>query len=342
VDLRADVLSSLLAREHWDLAVLGFVEVHCVGHQFWLFTDAGTPHRHPVTVTDAPDELTTAMRDVYAATDAAIGRVLDGQGSDTTVLALASHGYGPFTEGGLLLPIVLDRLGLGPRVQVPAARWLSRLPASVRDTLRRVIPPGPRLRRNVIAGTAPPDHALLMGSTRAVSLPNNRCGAIRLNLRGREPHGSVRPGAEAATLVDEIRTALHELRDPATGEPIVVRTMTPDELFGPDHHPDLPDVMVLFRDDLGPIEACTSPRVGHVEAPMFPRERRADGWPVNLKRTGDHAPPSRLWIRGPGVASGTRDPGRAVDVAPTVLDLLGVSAPDGMDGVSLLARGAPS
>jgi len=338
VELRTEVLSSLLDREQWDLAFLGFIEVHCVGHQFWLFTDVGTPHHHPVTVDDPPADLETAMRDVYVATDTAIGRLLEQQTPDTYVCALASHGYGPFTEGALLLPEVLARMGLRRKHSVPAAGLLSRLPSPVRDGLRRVLPPTLRLRRNVLSGQAAPERELVMRSTRAVSLSNNRCGAIRLNLRGREPYGSVAPGEEARALVEEIRTALHELRDPASGEPIVVRTMTPDELFGPDHHPDLPDIMVLFRDDLGPLEACTSPRVGLVEAQLFPRERRADGWPVNLKRTGDHAPQSMLWIQGPGITPDHAvSEGRAVDVAPTILDLLGVPAPDTMDGHSLLA-----
>src|SRR5262249_5353839 len=91
-------------------------------------------------------------------------------------------------------------------------------------------------------------------------------------------------------------------------------------------------------DDLGPIEACTSARVGVIEVPLFPRERRPDGWPVNLKRTGDHAPQSRVWIRGPGIsASAGVSDGRAIDVAPTILDLLGVPAPDTMDGTALFA-----
>jgi predicted AlkP superfamily phosphohydrolase/phosphomutase len=344
VGLRTEVLESLLGREEWDLAFLAFVEVHCVGHQFWLFTDVGTPHRHPVTVAHPPAELESAMLDVYIATDSAIGRLLERQGPDTTVLALASHGYGPFVEGAQLLPEVLARLGMRRQFRLPVAALPTRLPGPVRSALRKLLPPTLRLRRSVLSGQAMPERELVMRSTRAVSLANNRCGAIRLNVRGREPYGSVAPGAEARSVAQMIRVSLHELRDPASGEPIVVRTMTPDELFGQVHHPDLPDIMVEFRSDLGPLEACTSPGVGLVEVPLFPRERRADGWPANLKRTGDHAPQSRLWVRGPRAQPrATPAAGRAVDVAPTVLDLLGVPVPGTMDGASLLdasVRGA--
>jgi hypothetical protein len=268
--------------------------------------------------------------------------VLEQQPQDSYVLALASHGYGPFTEGAELLPEVLKRLSLRRQHFYPVAKTPSKLPAFVRRPVRRRLSPNLRTRRMLVTGESTYDE-LLLRSTRATVVPNNRCGAIRINLRGREPYGSVEPGDEARSLVEEIRTALHELRDPVSGEPIVVRTMTPDELFGPEHHLDLPDVMVLFRDDLGPVEACHSPRVGLVEQPIFPRERRSDGWPVNLKRTGDHAPQSSLWIRGPGVAgNGAMGDGRAIDVAPTVLDLLGVPVPSTMDGCSLLTLASHS
>ena len=106
---------------------------------------------------------------------------------------------------------------------------------------------------------------------------NNRCAAIRVNLRGREPYGCVEPGPEAAALVEDLRRELHVLRQPGTDEPIVDLVATPEELFGPDPHPDLPDLTVGFRTDLGRLEACASPRVGLVEVPLWNRARAPTG-----------------------------------------------------------------
>src|SRR5690606_30003131 len=143
---------------------------------------------------------------------------------------------------------------------------------------------------------------------RAAPVENNRVGGIRLNVAGREPCGRVAPGAEADALVDELRTELLALRLPGTDEPIVRAVHTPVEAFGPDHHPDLPDLMVVFRRDLGPLDRCWSPRVGLVEVPI--------GTP-RLPRTGDHTDASRLWAAGPGIPAGTRlEPGDVLDVAP--------------------------
>jgi predicted AlkP superfamily phosphohydrolase/phosphomutase len=125
-------------------------------------------------------------------------------------------------------------------------------------------------------------------------------------------------------LTEELRTELLDLRDPATSEPIVERVTTPEEAFGPDHHADLPDLIVVFRSDLGPLEACTSPTVGRITRPTFVPQ---------LPRTGDHHVESRLWARGPGVPAGAAlAPANVLDVAPTILRLLDVELPGDLDG----------
>ena len=57
-------------------------------------------------------------------------------------------------------------------------------------------------------------------------------------------------------------------------------------------------------------------------------------------RTGDHAAPSKLWLAGAGVhANGSGGRARAIDVAPTVLSVLGVPIPPSIDGIPLARAG---
>jgi predicted AlkP superfamily phosphohydrolase/phosphomutase len=313
------LFSDLLGREEWDAFACTFGETHCVGHQFWHFFDPGHPNHDP----DAPARLRDAISAVYAAVDAGIGRLLDEAGPDATVLVVASHGIGPYVGGYQLLPDVLVRLGYGSGSGA-AADVRTRLPRPVRTVLRTAAGPF-RARLQARAGSL--DHPLESPATRAVALPNNRCGAIRLNLRGREPFGAVEPGAEADACLEELRRELSALEHPETGERIVVRVETAEEAFGPERHPDVPDLVVLFRDDLGPLEACRSERVGVVARPNYnPR----------IPRSGDHTAHSRLWAIGPGLEPGTIDGANVLDVAPTLLELLGVPLPDGLDGRPLL------
>lgn len=184
------------------------------------------------------------------------------------------------------------------------------------------------LRRNLqrAAGSLPAP--LASPSTKAVALPADVNGYVRLNLEDREPNGSVEQGAEAEAELAELRRALLELEDPATGERIVTGVVSAEEAFGPDRHPDVPDLMVSFRPDLGPLDACVSERVGLVNVPY----RIAN-------RNGDHTGEARLWLVGNGIQGGNaKDRAHALDVAPTILSLLGVPIPHDLDGSSLVER----
>jgi len=55
-----------------------------------------------------------------------------------------------------------------------------------------------------------------------------------------------------------------------------------------------------------------------------------------LPRTGDHTKHSRLFLAGPGIeAAPIAREGNVVDIAPTLLSLLGVAAPSTYDGRAL-------
>jgi len=320
VKRKTNLILDVMGREEWDLFTCVFGESHCIGHQFWHFHDEG----HPAHEADAPQDLRNALRSVYQQIDEGIQAVIDSAGPDARVIVVASHGMGPRLGGPQLLPEVLHRLGL-----------------SVGKPLRlRVGPMVPKWVRKAIKVVCPvsiPERFKLGHDTRyetlggphkrAIPVHNNRCGAIRLNLVGREPRGSVQPGAEAEALIAELRRELLALKDPASGELIVKRVITATEAFGPGYHPDVPDLMIVFRTDLGLLEACESDRVGLVRVPL---------WIFN-PRTGDHTVESRLWAIGPGLPNGVRLPeGNVLGLAPTVLRLLDVNLPDWIDGQPLL------
>jgi predicted AlkP superfamily phosphohydrolase/phosphomutase len=327
-DAKAAWAAELLEGDAWDVFTCVWSECHCVGHQFHHFLDPEHPQHDP----GADQALRDSWRRVYQRIDAGLGRLRAAAGPDTTVLVVASHGMGPYTAGYQLLPEVLRRLGVGPAAS-KAALAPGRLPSPVRSVLRNVLPSGLRRRRLVATGHLRTWHWLESPTCRAAPVENNRVGAIRLNLRGREPYGCVAPGAEATALVDDLRRELLALRLPGTDTPIVRDVLTPLEAFGPDHHPDLPDLMVVFRRDVGPLDRCWSERVGLVEATIGS---------ARLPRTGDHTDESRLWCCGPRIPAGSRLPAADVlDLAPTILDLVGVPLPDGLDGQAIdLSAGA--
>ncbi len=309
LERKRSLFLDLLAREPWDVFACAFGEPQCVGHQFWHFLDAPA----------APERFQNAIRSVYRKIDEGLGALVEAAGEDATVLAISSAAMGPTIGGQQLIPEVLVRLGLSSGAGA-AAQIRSRLPVGLRVLLRRVVPAAARAPLQAKAGslTSPLDSQ----GTRAVALDGDTASWIRLNLSGREPHGSVEPD-EAPKLLEELRRELLALEDPATGEPIVAQATTAFEAFGPDHHPDVPDLMVSFRQDLGRLDACRSERVGLIRQPHVPPGRR----------TSAHPPaPTWLWAAGSPFEARSQHEGNILDIAPTVLSLLGVEAPDRLDG----------
>ncbi|HKW79370.1 MAG TPA: hypothetical protein VJQ49_00045 [Casimicrobiaceae bacterium] len=326
--------ADLIAREPWDLFDVTYSESHCAGHQFWHCLDA----RHPWHDRQAAHEFRDALLDVYRSLDEALPALFAAAGRDATVFAIFSHGMDLYYDGPQLLPEVLVRLGVAAGDLGVAGRLLRRLktkvtylPRPIKAVIKRLV--RTRALATPIAAAGCLVDPLISPRTRAAFVNNNRCGGIRLNLRGREPFGSVEPGAEAEALVAMLRRELGALRDPATGAPIVSRVQTAREVFGPDHHPDLPDLICVFRTDLGMLEHCESAAVGRVHVPVYH---------PHAPRSGDHTVDSELWVSGPGLEpTGSAAGGNVLDIAPTILEVLGVALPEWLDGHPLPLRHAP-
>jgi predicted AlkP superfamily phosphohydrolase/phosphomutase len=314
VDYEVELCLDLLGREDWDLFACAFGQFQCVGHNLWEFME---------TQERVSDSLRNAVFDVHAKVDAGIAALREAAGREAASVVVISHGMGPLVGGFQLLSEVLVRLGAGSGAR-SAATIRSRLPIGFRSSLRKVTPAPLRRRLQKVAGSLPAP--LASPQTRAASLPADVNGYIRLNLRGREPNGSVAPGAEAEAELARIAQALRELKHPVSGEPIVSEATVADEEFGRDRHRDVPDLMVSFRHDLGKLDACVSERVGLVKAPARV-----------VNRSGDHTGEARLWLAGAGISPRNAVArAHALDVAPTILSLLGVPSPDRLDGKPLL------
>lgn len=318
IELKTQLLVDLLHREDWDLFVTVFGEPQCVGHQMWHLLELASER--------ASGQPTDPVREVYRRLDRATAELLEAAGAGAVSVVIASHGMAQPTGGPQLIPEVLLRLGLGSG-RGATAGVRARMPAPARKLARLMLRGQVQQRAREAAGSlADP---LTSSGTLAAALDGDRCSWIRINVNGREPFGSVAPD-RALELGEEIRRELLKLVDPRTGEPIVSSASTSREEFGPEAHPDVPDLMVSFREDLGVIDACESARVGRVHVPYHAPARRTGAHPTT---------PTTAWIAGAPIEAVTTR-GTVRDLAPTVLDLLEVAPPADLDGRSLLRRTA--
>ena len=301
-EYKANVAIDLLEPHPWELGLVTFTEGHCAGHQMWHLTDPDSPFYE-----DRGPELADSIASVYATIDRSVGRVVEVAGPDTLVMVIFSHGMSPSIAGCRLLAPVLSGLGLGQN-RPPMADLRQHIPLGVRAFLRDHIVP-----KSVTSKLQLDKRGLERTGLLASPVSNNRVGAIRYNLIGRELNGELEP-ARIPEIEALITAELLALTDPLTGEHIVKSVRPATEVFGRDHHPDLPDLLVEFRRDLGVLENAVGPTVGAVDA-----ESRV----THYDRTGDHTDHTVVLLTGPG-ASEFDAMDTNLDIAPAILGFLGV------------------
>ena len=144
-------------------------------------------------------------------------------------------------------------------------------------------------------------------------------GRIYVNIQGRYPNGSVEK-SDAASIAAEIKQGLAEIRDEAT--PIARRIYERDELFrGP------------FT-DAGP-DLCVQPVYGYDLKGAVNKPSLMDREVFTGMHTQDDA---TLLISAPSNALRPQKP-HITDVAPTLLEAMGLPSAQGLDGRSMFRTG---
>ena len=320
---RKDALfRELLGRERWDLFVGVFHEAHDVGHMCWHLHDPATEQYDPKLAAEVGDPV----RAVYSAIDESLGRLLNVIDPTATLIVYLSHGMGIEHTATRFFDEILQTLETAyesPQGAASRRHWTE----YVAPVYRTLVPLGVRRR---LAGTTPvlsayhQHHIDQLKRRRFFELtPNHATGGVRINLKGRESDGCVAPGREFDALCDRLVADLSEIVNLDTGKPLVASVIKTSDLYpGPMRH-ELPDLLFEWEKS-GPINRVASPKIGTVV-------RRYHG-----VRTGDHVKKRGLILGcGEGIAAGPIDrPIRAVDLAPTFANLLGLPG-DGFAGVPI-------
>lgn len=315
IDDKEAVARRLVQEEDWDFFMAVFGESDTVSHHFWLFHDPDSPRHRP--------GLEDAIQRVYERLDATVGALMDAAG-DAVVAVVSDHGFGGAGTGVVHLNNWLAQEGY---LRFGAARenWLKQ--AALRWAPQRWR--GALFRRLQGLASRAESRARFAGidwaHTRAFSEELNYFPSIRVNLRGREPHGAVAP-AEYDAFCRDLCARL-EAWD------VVKRAWRRDELYaGPWVH-RAPDILLELALENGYSHSILRSRGGDAV-----RRLRPDEYLGGKERgmTGNHRPTGVLFLSRPVSATAAR----LEDIAPTVLGVLGVPGP-AMEGRNLLGPGLP-
>ena len=322
-----------------DVLMVHFLASDNASHALWRFMDS----THPRYDARLAARYGDALLNVYKHLDNAIQSLISNlqpltsnlQPPTSNIIVMSDHGFGPlhrtvnlnvlFLETGLmhLKPRALTRLrhALFKRGLTPQGvyRLIERI--GLQNLTARVS----RQARNRAVGKFLSFEDVDWSRTIAYSM--GHVGQVYLNLKGRESEGIVEP-ADYHSTRQKVIDALETLRNPDTGRPMVDRVIPREEAAsGPhlDRAPDLHLVLDGYRAIAFPLFAT--------EGKIVTQQIRGD--------SGCHRLHGVLIASGPAFAQGSIEGARLIDLAPTILHVLGVPVPTDMDGRVLTEALAP-
>jgi predicted AlkP superfamily phosphohydrolase/phosphomutase len=253
---------------------------------------------HPGFEPDLSPELATRIEEHYRRCDTLLSPVLEKVDENALLIVLSDHGFGTF------------------RRAFDTNTWLYQNGLlAVKDSQK----PGERLGEGFAGVNWSKTYAYAVG-----------LGGIYLNFKGRESAGILEEGTEAERVRHAIQTGLAGFPDAQTKRPAIRSVSRREELYSGAFVGNSPDLLVNFHRGF---------RVSWQSAlGGFSHSLLED----NLRRwSGDHivdpeSVPGILFMNREMRQGQGNDQTRIIDLAPTILNYLGATLPESMEGASLL------
>ena len=327
LDYKTKVNRYLMEQYGWDVFATHYWGTDRFQHELWHLLD----ETHPFFNRKERDAHIGRIHEYWHAVDSTLGRLFDDVGADSTVYLGSDHGFGPIKrflcfnvwliDQGLLVlkrdamtlfKRAIFRLGLTPDLAYRSAMkmGLAHLRLSVGVTNRSKLM---NLANMLMLSLGDVDWS------RTVAFSKGNYGQIFINLRGREQHGIVEPGAEYEKVMGEVIEKLRGLGDEAN-RPLIGPIWRREDLYTGSHIGEAPDIQFLPSDmtnkPLGTLDLTSNKFI----TPVY-------------GNSGDHRMHGIMLGRGPELHRGARFEGaRIIDFAPTILHSFGVAVPSDMDG----------
>lgn len=289
---------SEFAEKDWRLLISIFYIPDRAGHMYYRFLDP----EHPRCKEDSEKFplFQTKFQEVYKWIDSVVGKVLAQMGKEDTLLVCSDHGFAPF------------------RYEVNLNRWL------YQENYLALKDVASLEKSSRLVELFDPENSLLSQvdwkRTQAYALG---LGNIFINLQGREPEGIVSP-EDHSKLCEEIRAKLLNLRH--NNKAVVDQANLCEEIYTGPYQKEGGDIVVGFSRGY---RIAWQSTLGNLSAEVVT--------PNLSKWSGDHCSVSPRLI--PGILFCNRkmaiSQASLLDLAPTILALLGVPVPVDMEGKNL-------
>lgn len=317
LDSRKKALFHLLRRHPWDFFMAVFVFADRLQHALWSSSDP----KHPFYTQEKGNKFGQKILEYYKKMDAILGELLQEIGPNTNLFMVSDHGFGPVYKGVSLNKVLLKMgvLKIDPPL-LPKKReifsLLKKLPGI------KALQKNPLLKK--VKGKVA-QNTIDWAKTKAYTSMTAMMGGVHINLRGLRPLGQVSPGREYEELREAIIKELQAVRDPQTGVQVFSEIYKKEEVYSGDYLAEAPDLWAFTHK----MEYRVLDSYLHIEAPE--KDDIVMALPSGMEAY--HRRNGILMAWGPDVtAKKETNPADIIDVAPTVMHLMGAAVPQEMDG----------
>jgi predicted AlkP superfamily phosphohydrolase/phosphomutase len=328
IENRTATVKYLLKNYPWDFFMVVFSATDIVQHTFWKYMD----YNHPQYKEEGAAKYGNVILDVYRKIDAEIGHIMEFFDETTTLIIMSDHGAGPLKK------VVYLNKWLEQQNLLHFCRTNNKALASTalaRKFMGKCKKELPRGAKNIISKFFPEIKSRVdsylatsfidWSRTKAFSFGVH--GNIMINLEGRQPKGIVRQGTEYEDVRSEIITGLSNLADPETGEVVVEKVYRREELYHGDYVRDAPDILIQWKD----YSYTAQKDFGEGIKSVFQTRDKFEF--SEIEHNGSHRLDGVVMMSGRPIKVGREIKGsEIIDLAPTILYLMGIEIPVDMDG----------
>jgi len=319
IDSRARTIHYLMRTRPWDAFMAVFVAPDRVQHFYW-------PPQHGAI----GDPEWAPIRNLYRQIDSFFGDALKCIDGNTTVLVVSDHGFGPAYSANRDLNGLFSQLGLlhyhqrGGRLGGRLLRNLllhgrRTIPLGLQAPLARVLP---GLHRRAVSEYG--YRGIEWSRTQVFASPSG--GRVCINLKGRQPEGSVSPEDQDG-LRENVQGILLNLTDPTTGRRLVRAVHRRENVYRGPHVEQAADLIIEWD------EAVDRDRLCYQREGLSALVHEPDGRSLGRRWKGRHRSDGIFIAHGPNIRRGVVVADACLyDIAPTILYLQGHPIPGDMDG----------
>jgi len=318
--IRRKYILHLFEREHWDLFMAVLTGTDRIQHKLWdtlIEVLSGGMNGHG-------NNVKAKILRYFGMVDDLVGDINGRLGEDDVLLMMSDHGFGSMDNELTINRWLAERGYYKPKRGMLFLKNILKTGRGMIMKLLTGLAPSVLEKSNQkrIAATEsarkPRIDYIDWSRTRAFSSTRTQQG-ITINLKGREPHGTVEAGEEYERIREDLIKQLRGLKDPVNGRQMENLVFKREEVYSGPHIENAPDIVYLF--DGGRIIATH-------------QYRKSLFTPVNWQTgNGMHRREGIFLVKGKMAARGEGFRDRSIiDVAPTILYLLGVRIPDDLDG----------